>query len=274
MSDAKVLIIDGDWVVFMMAFAANSQMKKDGKLMPIPLVLKLVDNYIDKLMRRLDATSYVFILTGRNNFRKNIVYDHVPTTHKSYGQKAYKANRKGTELPPYLNEIRLHLEDRHGALTEEFAEADDGLGIWVYANQDTSILVACDKDLDMIPGKHYNPRKDEEYEVTEEGSLIFAATQILTGDSVDNIPSLYSAFGKKVTKKVRQEVVDQLHPARSKWLSAEIRAFEMACKTVETMYPDLNDLDVNKFCVRNRDLIWIHRDKAAMDSFIGRINGS
>jgi len=86
--------------------------------------------------------------------------------------------------PKHYEAIRKHLVDL-GATQVEGMEADDAIAIEATANG--GFIVSIDKDLDQIPGHHYNFVKHEEYFVTEEQGLLSFYKQILTGDRVDNI---------------------------------------------------------------------------------------
>jgi 5'-3' exonuclease len=59
--------------------------------------------------------------------------------------------------------------------------------------------------LDCIPGNHYNPRTKSLYQVSEEYAERFYWKQILTGDSVDNIPGLPKVGPVKAEKILGNE---------------------------------------------------------------------
>ena len=84
-------------------------------------------------------------------------------------------------------------------------EADDILGIRQMDERVETIICSKDKDLDCIPGLHYNwsPTRWENgvYDVTEEEANRFFYTQCLTGDPTDNIPGLKKLTGQIATKK-------------------------------------------------------------------------
>lgn len=125
---------------------------------------------------RLKCDDYKAWITGKTNFRFEIATT-VP----------YKGNRKDAPKPKHYDALRKHLM-KLGAIMSEGEEADDAVGI--ASTQGNYWIVHVDKDLDQLPGWHYNPVKDEEYYVTEFEGLYSFYKQILTGDRVDNIEGL------------------------------------------------------------------------------------
>ena len=126
---------------------------------------------------RLECDDYKAFLTGKNNFR----YDIAKTV-------PYKGNRKDAVKPKHFDALRNHL-GKLGAVTVDGSEADDACAI-ALVESPLAVLVHVDKDLNQLAGKHYNPVKDIEYEVTEIEGLYNFYTQMLTGDRTDNIPGL------------------------------------------------------------------------------------
>ncbi len=109
----------------------------------------------------------------------------------------YKAHRKKREKPMWLSEIRAYLKRRFDSVTHNNIEADDSMGILQTHMADT-VIVTVDKDLLQIPGRHYNPVKQEACEV-ECGWDLFL-TQWLTGDSTDGYPGIPGVGPKKAAQ--------------------------------------------------------------------------
>ena len=125
---------------------------------------------------------YEGYITGKGNFRFEIA-TILP----------YKGNRDDSVRPFYYDEIRQLLVDAYGAKMSEGMEADDCLGL---ASKSGTIILSVDKDLDQIPGWHYNWERDKKYFITEqEGAKVFYK-QMLTGDMTDNILGLYGVGPK------------------------------------------------------------------------------
>ena len=89
------------------------------------------------------------------------------------------------------------------AIPSHGMEADDMVRIkateCASLNQDFTV-VHIDKDLDCIPGKHYNPKKETFYDIDVDKADLFYWTQMLKGDPTDNLPGLPKIGPKKAEK--------------------------------------------------------------------------
>lgn len=154
---------------------------------------------IDALMRRIlettGADEQQTYITGSGNFRYNIYSE-------------YKANRRGKPTPRYRHEAEAYLVGEWGARVTEGCEADDALGSGITAEQDRSVCCSIDKDLMMIPGTHYNWRRNEFYEVDDVSGLRHFYKQLLIGDTVDNIVGV-RGIGVKKAGKFLDDVVTE-----------------------------------------------------------------
>ena len=97
--------------------------------------------------------------------------------------------------PEVLDRVELlYSYARKNFIESHGGEADDYVSIYSYqALEEGKLPVVChiDKDLNMIPGWHYNFKKEEFYYISPEESFTFMCRQLLSGDmSSDNIPGL------------------------------------------------------------------------------------
>jgi 5'-3' exonuclease len=115
------------------------------------------------------------------NFRDDIFPEYKQTGMRVKGRK---------ERPEHFNKVKDYLYSLDSVAVADNLEADDLLGIWSTQARDTSVIVTVDKDMDQLPGVHYNPRKDVYYLVSEEQAKMFFLKQLLMGDPMDNIPGL------------------------------------------------------------------------------------
>jgi len=173
--------------------------EKEWILEPIANCLHTVDKMIHKIITNTHSHSHMTVLSGTDNFRYYVDPD-------------YKANRKDSEKPKYFDQIREHLVKKHKAKIVNKMEADDAVGILATAvDEDVDkdyVIVSIDKDLDQIPGLHYNWKKDTHYTVTKAEAKEFIYTQLITGDATDNIkglPKWGPAKAKKLLKGIEWE---------------------------------------------------------------------
>lgn len=141
------------------------------------------------------VASTEYYLTGKGNYR-----DAAAVT------QPYKAGRP--PKPEHYLAIREYMIKNYGAIVVDGMEADDMLGIRQTQdpNEDT-VIVSIDKDLLMVPGKHYDWVKDVHKTVTEGEGIRHFWKQMLTGDSVDNIKGL-KGIGPKRADGILSNVED------------------------------------------------------------------
>ncbi len=125
---------------------------------------------------------------GKDNFRYNLCPN-------------YKANRKAPPEDANLFRPLMAKIIKEGlAIPSDGMEADDMVRIkateLASLNKEFTV-VHIDKDLDCIPGKHYNPRKQEFYEIDVDTADLLYWTQMLKGDPTDNLPGLPKVGPKK-----------------------------------------------------------------------------
>ncbi len=146
------------------------------------------DTLVRELIHTTNSEYYTCFLTGQNNFRKQI-------------NPEYKANRKDTVPPQWLQSCRQFLVQEWNAVVSDGCEADDLLGI---AQTEDSIIASLDKDLLMIPGNHYNWVNDEFTTTTPLDGIKHFYTQMLNGDRSDNVFGFDGVARAKVPKFIRK----------------------------------------------------------------------
>jgi len=175
-------IIDGDILCYRVGFACNEETEK--------VAIRTMADMLEELVFiELSSNIHVGYLTGKENYRHDIAKT-----------KPYKGNRKDAPRPVHLHSLREYLITAWDFRVADGQEADDAIGIHATLTKDNSIIVSIDKDLDMIPGHHYNPVKKDHYYVNDKVALKNFYRQILTGDKVDNIEGLRGIGPKKADK--------------------------------------------------------------------------
>ena len=178
-------LIDADIVAYRVACTLQEDDAED-------FVYARTEDLVDQILVNTEATEYRLFLTGKNNFRYSIYPE-------------YKAHRP-TEKPFWLEKCREYLIATFNAEVIHGQEADDALGI----NQtEDTIICSIDKDLLMIPGKHYNFVKDEYMEISRETAIRNFYMQCLTGDRSDNIKGIEKIGPKKAEKILAGCVTEQ-----------------------------------------------------------------
>lgn len=214
MSNYKHLrpLLDGDILVYRCGFAADSQVIKEYKnRYPMwnhdeveeyknsfdytGFALGNVKSVINEVKSLFDGDKLRTFLTGSGNFREQIATI-----------QPYKGNRDHKHKPKYYKEIKEYMIDVHGAEVINGREADDALGCaqWEARDADDTVIVTIDKDLDMIPGHHYNFVKNEYYYVGAEWADSRLFWQMLVGDTSDFIPGI-----KKIGPKTADKLYDE-----------------------------------------------------------------
>lgn len=181
-------------------------------LEPLEHSLYIVKRTIQKLKQMGEPILWLSP-SNQSNFRFQIA--KTPGTNGP----GYKAGRP--PKPVYYPEIRKYLIKQFGAQEIDGYEADDALGMF---QNETSVAVHIDKDINMIEGKHLHWVSGERY-IVESGlgqlptdnqrgwGKAFFFHQMLTGDRTDNIPGVEGIGPVKATKllqnaKTEQEMLD------------------------------------------------------------------
>lgn len=202
----RAIFIDGDIEIFQVAAVHQTDFQFDSEEDVVPMTLNTearlaLKRRIAVLAEDLKANGVYVCLTDREhkNFRKDIYPD-------------YKANRNKLVKPVLLRELEQYLMDTCSVLILPGLEADDVMGIYATNKRllpayDERIIVSADKDLNTVPGLHYNPNKSElgVYNVTQEEADRFFMTQTVMGDSTDNYPGCPNA-GPKAAEKALDAV--------------------------------------------------------------------
>jgi len=178
-------IIDGDVLLYMSIWGTESL--EDGK--------KKFHTIFKDITNSLFTEDYVMAMGGPDNYRCDLYVE--------YKRSAGRVRSKSTK-PDWFNDLKSWtVEAYDGCVLTDNCEADDMIRIWAIEADKADIqrcVVTVDKDLDCIPGNHYNPRTKAIYQVTKEYADYFYWKQLLMGDSVDNIPGIKGIGPKKADK--------------------------------------------------------------------------
>ena len=187
-----VNLIDADMIHYSVGWAV-----KDGE---VEDAYQKVDEFISWIEEHTGCTESRLFIQGEGNFRRDILPE-------------YKANRTGKPKPTHHKAIRDYIVNTWDAVIVDGEEVDDRLG---YEQCEDTIICSGDKDLDCIPGKHFNWSGKYKgrgvYNVSPIEADRFFFTQCLIGDSTDNIPGLKRTTGKIATKKIKAPIQNMESP--------------------------------------------------------------
>ena len=184
-------LVDADIVAFR---AASSAEKENSRI---------------AVYRCADMMERILRDTGASHFQAYLSGDQPTFRHEIY--PAYKANRLKRARPQFLEDCREHLCIQWGAKIAEGVEADDLLGI-AAGVVDPSLdpfIATIDKDLQQVPGRHYNFVRDEWNEVSPAAAIYNFWWHVLVGDSTDNVPGCQGIGAVKATKYLEGCETDQ-----------------------------------------------------------------
>ena len=206
------------------------------ELQPVDQALLITNVMINDIKERYAAENLtpVVCLTGTGNFR-----------HSVATRATYKGNRSGSVPPVHLKAIRQHLTDK-GAVVSAGEEADDVLGILATENPG-SIIASIDKDLMMIPGRNYNFVTKEETTISPKQAMLNFYAQVLSGDSVDNIPG-----------------VAGIGPVKAARLVADCATPKICWQRIVDVYKKEFGDAGEKFALEAARLVWIRRQPGEM----------
>ena len=257
----RIALIDGDVMLYQCGFAAEHRTYTvelpDGTLLnaddgrhanklvkanensirhcehyvaPVEHAIQNLRTKLDFILRRTGAGRYKLYLTGDGNFRETLVDD-------------YKANRTAPK-PVHYEDMREFMLHHMGAELIEGQEADDAMAIEQMNSFDDTIICTIDKDLKMIPGNHYHLSDDRLFKVSELEGIRFFYTQILTGDSTDNIHGLFARTGRKVMAKTKEPI---------ETLTDELSLWAYVCSVYDV---ELDDEEL----ITTAQLLWMRRE--------------
>jgi len=148
-------------------------------------VIKQTDDFMFKILQDCKATKYVGFMGG------------VHPTFRHMMNPEYKANRGTTKPDWYMKwggviSHRLFHYWRFNLI--EGIEAEDAVSIMAcnerFLSNIDHVIVHIDKDLNQIPGIHYNYKDGKTYIISISESEYNLYFQVLKGDRTDNVPGL------------------------------------------------------------------------------------
>ena len=158
---------------------------------------KEAENVILNFENTLKAKGYVYFIKGRGNFRYNVATI-----------KPYKGKRTG-DKHKFYDEILEHMTNFRNCIPCNGIEADDMVSIF---HSDKTVVCTDDKDAKQNAGDLYNFRKKTLTTISKNEAWRNLWMQVLTGDTVDNIPGLEGVGPAKAEKVLNDTVGAKDYP--------------------------------------------------------------
>jgi len=167
-------LVDGDVFIHQAAWGKTSQKAAEGHLRAL-------------IQQTLEATFATECLIGAGtdyNFRK----DFFEFYKRSNSREASRDQKQD-----WFSDFKGYIHTLPDVVPAIGYETDDLIRIWARQateSGDPFVICSIDKDLDCIEGLHFNNKHNTFYTIGANYANSFYWQQILSGDSVDNIPGL------------------------------------------------------------------------------------
>lgn len=186
MTHTKMIgIVDGDVLIYR---SCHKSLKDNLD------VKKTFDTVYQEVKNEIQCDEYSLHVSAHGNFRKQIDQKFID----------YKGKRK--EKPDNFIECKEYVLEKYKPISRNLFEADDTASVEAtkyLSDGQPYILITVDKDWQMIGGLFYSMIHKNVKAVSKVESCEFLHTQLLTGDSVDNIPGIKGVGIVKATKLLK-----------------------------------------------------------------------
>jgi len=200
-------LIDADILAYQAASTSERAVKWDDDLWTLhSFESEAQEHFHDMVLNittKAGADSAVLVWTDSANWRKEVL----PT---------YKSNRAGVRKPLVLSALREWAQDKYESRVLPTLEGDDVLGLMATdpALEGGVIVCSLDKDLQTIPGGHYNFGKDEKFLISTHQANRYHMYQTLIGDATDGYKGCPGIGPVAATK-----ILDAVDQAATPWAS-------------------------------------------------------
>jgi len=193
-----ILLVDADSLIFASCYRKRDTLDDQKYYIDIIDARNKFDQQYMKIVNDLEekyTIDKVICFSGsKGNFRKLIT-------------SKYKANRNKQELPPLLNDMHQFVKDQYDSVYGYGVETDDMVArYWKQISDDIGrnevMIVSIDKDYKQFPCLMYNYhyKHKEILDITEEQAIFNFYSQMIEGDTADNV-NYFKGKGKKFAEK-------------------------------------------------------------------------
>jgi len=198
MSKSITVLIDADSIIF--ASAVNSDTILDAK----DKMDYKINEILDYLSSNYTIDGFSVFSGSKGNFRKFVT-------------DTYKANRRDMEIPEHLSGLHKYSKEYWDAKYTYGCETDDLIASAWYKHSNEGknvVIVAIDKDYLQFPCVMYNYNKKEFIVQSELDALRAFYTQMIVGDSADNI-KVCKGKGKAFATKLLEPLTTKYQMTRA-----------------------------------------------------------
>lgn len=229
----RALLIDADILAYRVGFlAAKSSWDEQA-------TTSIFRSWITEICDELNGAPSLYF-TGRGARYREKFATEIP----------YKISREGKERPLFLPEVTDFAFNNFPCCisNSEWGEADDLIACAAHSSSsyDDYIVVSIDKDLNMIPGHHYNPVKKTKFFMEKNDAYTFFFMQLLAGDRTDDIPGI-KGIGLTRAEKILKGV------------TSPDEAFDRVFQTYKNNYKDHSEDDLSTMIYNRANLLWLRR---------------
>jgi len=193
-----ILLVDADSLIFASCYRKRENPEDDIYYKDIIDARNKFDEQYMRIVNDLEekyTIDKVLCFSGsKGNFRKLIT-------------SKYKANRKKQELPPLLQDMHQYVKTQYDSIYGYGVETDDMVArYWHNISQDIGrdevMIVSIDKDYRQFPALIYNYhfKHKEVLNITEEQAMFNFYSQMIEGDTADNV-NYFMGKGKRFAEK-------------------------------------------------------------------------
>lgn len=211
------------------------------------IVKQTIESIINETAEGRQDYGLSILLSGPGNYRERIA---------TY--KPYKGNRDPEHKPVHYQAIRDYLTQQWGAVVVHGHEADDEASILAAGFRKRRVpyvVASIDKDLQQIPGKHYDYRIKQLVDISEQDARALLWRQALSGDATDNIGGACKIGAVKAQKLV-EEWMDDGYGEERLWLNV-VKVYEQQAETKGCYYCPK---DAEKAALENMRLVYLQRE--------------
>lgn len=221
--------------------------------------VELLEHKIERSITRVQCTVFhVFVGSPNPTFR-----DHLARIRK------YKGTRPRGGGPEHLGALKSYLVNQWGGVLASGEEADDMLSYTAREltaeGQNTPVVIGNDKDLNQIPGEHYDWVSDKLYSISDAEARIRMWVQVLHGDVGDNVAGCWQVGAAKAERTIREAIEDWGLTDGDLWKFV-CQAYEESQERAGCPYVNLDPVDV---ALENYHLVRLRQSRHEKHNYMG-----